>query len=404
MNALRQAVREALRVPAMRRRRRQMSAIRRAGRDTRAVWEVTADMLLRYGGASSGNNVEILCDGDDVFERMWHSMDSASKRVWHETYILEPDRVGQRMIEVLAHAARRGCQVRLLYDALGSPRVTEAFLKPLRDAAKREGQVEIDRFNPVFMRNRRLGFFTRDHRKITIIDDRVAFAGGMNTSEDYAGPRLGKATFRDCHAEFRGPCVRDLAAVTLKSLNLMRDVNTRAIGPRPARGGGMFVQVLSSRGMLGRRAVQHAMRVTVRHAVERCMIVNPYFLPPQRLMSALEKAAQRGVEVRILTSGLSDVPMVRRASQHIYGHLLRHGVRIFEYFGSTLHAKTMTIDGLYSTVGSFNLDTWSHKRNLEVNVGIIDAGAAASLEQQFESDLAQAKEVTLDNWTRRRWW
>ncbi len=403
MDRLRLSVREALGLNALRRKRMHTDAIRRAGRNTRAVWATTADMLLRYGGASTGNSIEMFCDGDAVFEHIWKAMDEARHRVWHETYILEPDRVGTRTIEGMVSAAARGCQVRLLYDAVGSPRVTEEFLKPLREAGAAKGNVEIDRFNPMLAWNRRPGFLTRDHRKITIIDDHTAFAGGMNTSEDYAGKRYGRGTFRDCHLRLQGPGVRDLAAVTLKSLNLVRDVPSSEAGARGGRAGRVFAQVLSSSGALGRRAIQRAVRLTIRNSVDRCWITNPYFLPPQRTMTSLVKAARRGVDVRILTAGRSDVPIVRAASQHIYGRLLKSNVRIFEYFGSTLHAKTMTMDGLYGTVGSFNLDTWSDKRNLEVIVGMIDEHSARSLEQQFQDNLRDAKEVTFANWKKRNW-
>ena len=404
MSTLRRAVRDALGLKALRRKRVQTEAVRRAGRNARDVWAVTADMLLRYGGVSTGNSVEMFCDGDELFDNLWQAMDEAKQRVWHETYILEPDRVGTQTIEALTRAAQRGCQVRLIYDALGSARVTDAFLKPLREAGAAKSNVQIDRFNPVLNWKRRVGFLTRDHRKITIIDNHSAFAGGMNTSEDYAGPKHGNGTFRDCHLRVRGPVVRDLAAVTVKSLNLIRDVPAREAGTRSGRVGTIFAQVLSSRGALGRMSIQRAVRLTVRNAVDHCWITNPYFLPPQRTMTALVKAAKRGVAIRILTAGRSDVPIVRAASQHIYGRLLKHNVRIFEFFGATLHAKTMTIDGLYGTVGSFNLDTWSDKRNLEVIVGMIDEGTARTLEGQFDDNLREAEEVTLANWKKRRWW
>jgi cardiolipin synthase len=121
-------------------------------------------------------------------------------------------------------------------------------------------------------------------------------------------------------------------------------------------------------------------------------------------MRAMIRSATRGVDVRLLTAGVSDVPIARAASQHIYGQFLHHGVRIFEMFDATLHAKTMVIDGLYSTVGSFNLDQFSDKRNLEVNVGMIDPDVARVMEQDFERNLSQAREVTLENWKRRTRW
>lgn len=363
-------------------------------------------MLLRFGGASSGNSVEVFNNGDDAFEAIWSDIDGARRRIWVETYILEPDRVGMASIDALARAVRRGCDVRLLYDAFGSPRVSEDMLKPLRDAAEDQGAgaVEIDRFNPLFTWRRRPDFLQRDHRKIIVIDDHIAFCGGMNFSEDYASERHGNGRFHDCHVRVCGPCARDLARVTLQSLALVRDAPDTPALARTRRAGKAFVQVLNSRGAYGRRAIQRSMRLTARYAVDRCWITTPYFIPPRQLMNAMLKAAGRGVDVRVLTAGISDVPVVRLASQHIYGQLLQGGVRIWEYHAATLHAKTAVIDGVFSSVGSFNLDTWSHKRNLEVKLGVIDADIAHMLETQFETFLKAAQPVTMDNWTARTRW
>ena len=399
MSRLRLAIRQAMGVQARRRDRVRRDALRRAGRDPRAVWEVITDMLLRFGGASSGNAITFFCNGDEIFDAIWQAIDGAKRRVWYEMYTIEPDRVGRRTMEALTAAAQRGCQVRLLYDAVGSPRLGENLLKPLRDAG-----AQIDCFNPILQWKRPQSLLTRDHRKIIIIDNHTAFVGGCNTSEDYCGPRYGNGLFQDCEVRLEGPCVRDLADLVLGSMRLVRQVEKRDTLPRCGRKGETFVQALGSHGVHGKRAIQRAVRLTVRHAVQRCWITTPYFLPPRRLMRAMIRSAERGVDVRLLTAGVSDVPIARAAAQHIYGQFLRHGVRIFEMFDVTLHAKTMVIDGLYSTVGSFNLDQFSDKRNLEVNVGMIDPEVARTLEEDFERNLSQAREVTLDNWSRRTRW
>ena len=138
-------------------------------------------------------------------------------------------------------------------------------------------------------------------------------------------------------------------------------------------------------------------------AQRRCFLTSPYFVPPHRLMRYIREAAERGVDVRILTAGLSDVPLVRWASQHLYGRLLRSGVRIYEMVGRNLHAKTTTIDHVYSSVGSFNLDHWSFRRNLEVNVSVLDPGMAAEVEGRFREDLESSREVLLAQSERRSW-
>jgi cardiolipin synthase len=241
----------------------------------------------------------------------------------------------------------------------------------------------------------------RNHKKIIVVDDRVAYCGGMNIADDYAGLRLGTGLFRDTQLRVRGPGVRDLAALVLRS---MRDVAGEAPGigaaPEPLADGS-FAQVLASDVRRDVRAIQKALRYTVLRAGERCYLSSPYFVPQARLMRALRKAARRGVDVRVLTAGRSDVPLVTLASRHLYGRLIRAGVRIWEMQGQTLHAKTVSIDGVYGGVGSFNLDRWSARRNLEVGVGFLDRPVAGELERSFLADLEGSEEVGLERWSRR---
>jgi cardiolipin synthase len=350
--------------------------------------------LLRLGGASARNRVALMFDGDETFSEIWRTIAGATKQAWVETYIIEPDRVGRRFIDELTAAARRGCEVMLIYDAVGGSRITEEFVAPLREAG---GVVHV--FNPVWRWRRLHPLLLRNHRKIIVVDGRVAFTGGRNLSEDYAGPRYGNGLFHDCHVRLEGPCVRDLARILVSSLS--KKVDDNAVSAPRLENGTTFVQALASSGMIGRRAIQRAVRITVRHSMQRCWIATPYFLPPARLIRAINRAAARGVDVRIITAGRSDVPIVSRAAQHIYGLLMKRGVRIFEMHETTLHSKTLTMDGVFTMVGSFNLDAWSDKRNLEVMVGMLDAEIARTSQEQFERDLAASVEVTLATWQRR---
>lgn len=361
-------------------------------------WEWIATSLLKFGGASEGNSVAIHCDGDQCLEAIWQAIAQATSRIWLEMYTIEPDRVGTRTIRELTLAAQRGCEVVLLYDAVGSLRLGETHLKPLRDAGAR-----IEAFNPIRRWWRGHLLLRRDHRKIIVIDGSIGFCGGMNISEDYAGTKHGNCRFHDCLVRMEGPCVRDLAAVFASSWRLRKDERL----PLPQRSppaGSVFAQVLSSRGALGRRTIQRSLRLTIRHAGASCFITTPYFVPPPRLMRAIIRAAERGVDVRILTAGDCDVPIVRVAAQHIYGSLLRKGVRLYEMRDCTLHAKTIVIDGLFSVVGSFNLDTWSDKRNLESNIAMLDARVAGDVQAAFQRDISSATQITLDAWRKRRWW
>lgn len=358
------------------------------------VWRITLNRLSRLGGISDGNGIALYTDGDAAFTAFLAAIDEARERVWLETYIFEPDRLGRRVLEALTRAAERGCDVALLFDAFGSPRLQKADTKALEEAG---GAVRA--FNPLLGR-RDLPLWMRDHRKILIADD-VGFSGGMNISEDYAGPRLGNGRFRDTMARVTGPAVHDLARVFANSWRVAGGERKRTLRVPPPMEGGTVLQVLSSSARSERRHIQRAIRQSLTRSLLRCWATTPYFVPPRGLVRGLIGAARRGVDVRILTAGISDVPLVRRASQHLYGRLLKGGVRVYEMFGATLHAKTVTIDGVYASVGSFNLDHWSWRRMLEVNVAAVDREVAKALERQFEQDLEEAREVELTTWTAR---
>lgn len=362
-------------------------------------------MLLRLGGASTGNQTQMFCDGDCMFEAMWTIIGAARRRVLLEMYIFEPDRVGLRTLELLTDAAKRGCEVRVLLDAVGSSGIADAHVQTLRDSG---GIVEF--FNPLRPLARRRSLLQRDHRKIVVVDDEVGYCGGMNVSEDYAGTKYGNGRFRDCQIMVRGPAVRDLTLVFASSWRLQTRATIRvpqaelSAEGQSLPGEGKFVQVLASSGATGRRSIQKAMRLTIGRAARHCRITNPYFIPPPRLMRAMAAAAKRGVDVQVITAGLNDVPIARCAARHIYGWFLRRRVRIFEMFERTLHAKTVEVDGVYGTVGTFNFDRWSYARNLEVNVAALDGEVARELQGLWEADMQYAQEVTLRDWERRNWW
>lgn len=360
-------------------------------------WRSTLRLLRPLGDVSRGNRITPLLDGDEAFVAMWEAIDGASRRVVCTTFILEDDAVGRRTRDALAAAAERGCEVVLQCDAYGSKALRASFLRPLQESG---GRVIL--YNPPLRFRPRMSRLVRNHRKILVVDDRIAFCGGMNVSEDYAGEHHGTGRFRDVHLRLDGPCVADLAKLVRDSIRSGGDrPPARGERPRPFAKGSV-VQVLESNVRRQRRAIQKAMHFTLRRAVKRCIFTSPYFVPPRRLIAAMTDAAQRGVDVRVMTAGRSDVPIVRKASRHLYGRLLRGGVRLYEMQERTLHAKTACIDGVYGSVGSFNLDYWSYRRNLEVTVTALDPATAARLEERFREDLVLSREVRLENWERRR--
>jgi len=371
----------------------------------RARWGHTMRMLRPLGGCATGNRLQLFSSGDEVWWEMWTAMRAARERVWLETYILEPDRVGTRTLAELANAAGRGCEVVLLYDSLGSYRINDAMLAPLRAAGARAHA-----YNPLSPWLWRGPILHRNHRKVLVVDRELAFCGGLNIGEDYAGPGLGNSRFRDSHVRVEGGAARELARLfvgTLAEIGAPAPATAAADTAAscvPERGS--LIQVLESNQQRKRRAIQRTLRATLKRASSRCWLTSPYFVPPPRLRTALGQAAARGVDVRVLTAGPSDVPLVSLASQHVYAWLLARGVRIFEYGTPErlLHAKTVAIDGVYGMVGSFNFDFWSWGRNLEVNLGVLDATFAHELEQQFEADLLGAREVRASDLAGRGAW
>jgi cardiolipin synthase len=365
-------------------------------------WHTTLARLSRLGDFSDDNAITLYFDGDVAFTAKLEAIAAARKRVWLETYIFADDALGRRVRDALIDAASRGVDVIVLYDHFGSSSLPDGFFVELVRAGAR-----VVAFNPMFAWWKRhpitLPLLLRDHRKILVVDEMTAFAGGMNISTDYAGPRLGNGRFRDTHLSLTGTGVRDLANTFAESFEratgdrlaiLDEDTSARArFAPLHERQG-TLVQVLRADPRTTTRALQRAFRRTVSRSVARCYLTTPYFVPPRPLIRALVRSARRGVDVRVLTAGVSDVPLVRHASWHLYSRLLKGGVRVFELESRTLHAKTATIDGIYGTVGSFNLDHWSHQRLLEVNVAMVDGRIAHRLEAQFLADLEGAREIT----------
>lgn len=362
-------------------------------------WERAFTRLRHLGGSSHGNRVDIFNQGDDAFLAICEAIDNAKHLVCFEMYIFEPDRIGTMIRDSLCNAAKRGCQVILLYDHFGSAYLSSSFLAPLIQAGGRALA-----FNPIWPWRKIGPFHYRDHRKIIIVDNETAFCGGLNVSEDYAGKKLGRNRFRDTLLQIRGPAVSDLAQAFAGSLKETTGEKFALPPLAKAFSDGVFCQVLGSNTRRSLLAIQRSMEISLLRATKHCYFTTPYFLPYAPLKNELLHAAKRGIDIRIITAGLSDLPLMRQASQHIYGIFLEAGIRIYEMYSHTMHAKTATIDGLYSWVGSYNLDHWSARRNLELNVSVFDSTTAHTLEKQFNGDLSGCREVTMTGWKKRPWY
>jgi cardiolipin synthase len=346
------------------------------------------------------HQVALLRDGGEAYPAMLAAIDAAQQTVCIETYILREDRAGTRFADALRARAEAGVEVNLMYDDWGSS-VSDEFLLKLRLSG-----VRTLAFQPVAFSGRLARLIARlrrrNHRKTLVVDGEVAFTGGLNLSDDYAAPADGGRGWRDTHVRLQGPAAVELEQIFLETWRRHggKPVTERLYRRAPAVGDDK-VHVVHNEFRLDRKGVRKAYLNAFTRARQRIDITQAYFLPPLKLLRTLLRASRRGVQVRVILPATTDVTLVFLAARGLYGKLLRAGVRVFEWSGRVLHAKTAVVDGHWCTVGSANLDALSLRQNLEVNAVFEDAAMGAVFEKMFDEDLAHCEEITLDAWRER---
>jgi cardiolipin synthase len=359
----------------------------------------------------AGNKVTLLFDGPATMRDMMAAARAAKHTINLETYIFDQDPVGLRFADLLIEKQQQGVTVNVMYDSVGTLGVPQAFFDRMQAAG-----IHLLAFNPVNPAAR-LGHWdlnNRDHRKLMVVDGKIAFTGGINISETYAnssffrskkkpnaadGKRVG---WRDTHIRIEGPAVATLqwafinnwvhqAAGELPKANYFPPL-------KPA--GTNLVRVLAT---VPDHAYQiyKSLQVAINEAKKSIHITSAYFVPDQQTVDALCAAARRGVDVKLVLPGVSDHGLVFHAGRAFYEQLLEAGVRIYQLQVAILHAKTAVIDGAWSTIGSANIDYRSFLHNYELNVVVIDPAFGRDMESAFNEDLRDSKEVTLEQWHHR---
>jgi cardiolipin synthase len=347
---------------------------------------------LDEAGPQPGNDVVLLRQGPAAFDALEAAFDRSRHHIHLVYYIWEPDRTGERLRDALTRACRRGVEVRLLLDDVGSRSARQGFFQDLVEAGGR-----VERFLPVNPLSRQLSLNNRNHRKIVVVDGETGFTGGMNVGDVYAG--LGEP-WRDLHARICGPVVHALQEVFCQDWYHASgdDLVSAAYFPQIPDTGTVWAQLLASGPADERwRAIHTLLFAAINLAQERVWVETPYFVPDPPIVMALQTAALRGVDVRLLLPGRSDHPLVLHAGRSFLDELLAAGVRVFELQDSMPHAKTFTVDGIFSTLGSANMDQRSFRLNFEANLFFYGAEIAGELEQDFLSLCAEAREVTAVN-------
>ncbi len=352
---------------------------------------------LGQGLPTFATSVKLLDDGDRYLQALEEAIGAATHHVHLEYYIWEADGTGARFRDRLAQAAGRGVKVRVLHDAVGSPRLDAGFWRPLTDAGG-----EVLAFNPVHFRPGRLNFANfRTHRKIAVCDGLVGFVGGMNLHDPASATRSGAAAWRDANVRMEGEPVRRLQRLVLENWMYSggRFVLTPESLPRyfpPATAGeGSAVQIIAS-GPDDPSAPLHAFFLAaISTARRRIWIETPYLIPDEPLEAALRVAELRGVEVQAIVPKEGDSRLVTAASHTYCESLGEAGAEIFEYGPPMLHAKTMIVDDTVAVIGTANIDNRSFRLNFEVAAAFYDPEVVARVAQRFEADRAASRPFPL---------
>ncbi len=362
-----------------------------------------ADLMRSVAGVTQGmlvesNRVEIVQNGA-FFEALYRDLEKAKATIHLEAFLAKEGEVTRRIAAILSERANAGVQVKVMLDGSGGKNFGKKPLQQMRDAG-----VEVLMYHQITLRN--LGIINnRTHRKIVVIDGRIAYLGGHCLVDSWLGDAQDKKHFRDLSARVQGPLVAQVqSAFSDNWIEECGEVITGddAFPPLEPMGETCgHIVFVSPTGSPSTLKLLHVL--AIKAARKRITIQNPYFLPDPDARDMLVEAAKRGVHVRVMIpdTTASDSPLVQHASHHHYGTLLKGGVKLYDYKRTLLHQKVFAIDGAWSSIGSTNFDDRSFEINDEVSLVTYDERIAAELEQIFESDLQYAVERTLEEWRRR---
>ena len=353
---------------------------------------------LTGAAMSAGNRVEILRNGVQIFPSMLAAIRGAKKTINLEFYIYWDGEIGRQFAEALAERARAGVSIKVILDAVGSSAMSQTLI----DFLLRNG-IDVEWYHPI-------RWYTlsranhRTHRKLLIVDGKIGFTGGVGIADEWLGDADAPNHWRETVIRVEGPVVTQMQFAFMDNWIKSRGELLTGLEYVPAvePTGSHLTQVIKSSPSEGSSTVKLLYIISIVSARKSIYISNAYFLPDRDTIRALEGAVRRGVDVRVIVPGeVIDVPIARQASRLHYELLLRRGIRIFEYQPTMMHAKTMVVDGLWSTIGSSNFDDRSFRLNDEVTVNVYDQSIAAQMESMFFADLAQSEEIMLKGWFRR---
>ncbi len=351
---------------------------------------------------SSATHVQLLWRGKESFQTIFDSVSRAEKFVCLQFYIFRNDETGATLSQLLKQKSREGVRVYILYDHFGSLGTPRSFWKDMRKVG-----IEIRASHP-FKWTAPFNYVHRDHRKLIVIDSKLAFTGGLNIANEYSGFHLRRRSrgWRDTGILVEGPIVGELLETFKKSWTTwggeaipFREADGEA--PEKAEGESVPALPIFVYSGKGRRRMRNLLRYSIDHAETSILLTTAYFIPSRKLVERLEEAVKRGVKVRLLVPGKSDVPAASYAGRAFFSRLLKAGIEIYIYLGEMLHAKTYLFDGCWNIIGSTNLDYQSLIYNDEGNIGILDFLFGSKMADMFEEDLRHSERIDETVWRER---
>jgi len=356
---------------------------------------------LTRGDVLPGNRVEVLENGDGFFPRFLADLLAAKKTIHLETYVWWKGRITEQIARILAEKARQGVEVRLTVDAFGSTKMEDHQFQSMLKAG-----VKAIRYHPFKLVE--FGYVNnRTHRKVAVIDGHVAYIFGHGIAAEWTGNGQDAHHWRDTGVRLVGPIVNPAQAVFAQHWG--EATGEALVGPRyfpvqrPA--GNLRVHMVGSSPRGGVAELEVLMKIAIATAKHELIIQNPYFIPDNDTVELLSGAVKRGVDVRIMVPGpVTDSGIVKHAGHFYFENLTERGIKLYVFQRTMIHQKIVLVDGLWSLVGSSNLDDRSYDINDEASVGIIDRGIAAQLKNAFDDDLKSSILVRLDAWNARSLW
>lgn len=347
------------------------------------------------------NTSKVLKNGSDTFREMMNELSKAKHHIHFQFYIIRHDTTGNQFKEVLIDKAREGVKVRVIYDWVGSLWLDQKYIADLKDAG-----IEVVSFFPVIFPffNNKLNY--RNHRKIVVIDGKVAFMGGLNIGDEYLAKSPFFGFWRDSHIRIEGEAVYLIQNIFLKDWFFVTNQNIEGepyFPPLNENVGDELIQIASSGPDSDWESIWQMYFTIIATAQEQIYITSPYFIPDDSVNMALKTAALSGLDVRVLLPGRPDHKVVFWASLSYIQELLEAGVRFYMYQPGFVHGKILLVDGVVASIGTANVDIRSFQHNFEVNAVLYNSKSVHKLEEDFFNDLLDSKEITLEEYLRRPW-